>query len=83
MTAVESQPTPPARKKQIAWLRLALQTVVTLGLVVLLVWLFRKYEVKDKLLAIRPADLVLAGAMILLACAVNTLLWQLLLRNVG
>ncbi|MGH7215443.1 MAG: lysylphosphatidylglycerol synthase transmembrane domain-containing protein, partial [Tepidisphaeraceae bacterium] len=51
--------------------------------VVLLVWLFRKYEVKDKLLAIRPADLVLAGAMILLACAVNTLRWQLLLRNVG
>ena len=79
--SIESPPAPQKSAKR--RLRIAIQTIVSIGLLVLLGVLARRYHVWDSIRVIDRGDVALAGAALLIACVVNSVRWKLLLHNAG
>lgn len=76
-----ASPTPPRSAKRLV--RIVIQTIVSVGLLVLLAVLAVKYDVWATLRVIDPTDVAFAGAILLIACVVNSVRWKLLLHNAG
>jgi uncharacterized protein (TIRG00374 family) len=75
-------PSPPQKPAK-RYVRIAIQTIVSVGLLVLLGVLAVKYDVWDSIRVIDRGDVAIAGAVLLVACVVNSVRWKLLLNNAG
>jgi dTDP-glucose pyrophosphorylase/uncharacterized membrane protein YbhN (UPF0104 family) len=71
------------RKQSPARFRVALQALVSVGLIAVLVWVVRSAALGESLARLRPAPIALSASLMIVGFLINSRRWQLLLRHVG